>query len=225
MGGEGAVIVVLVSLAALLFCPAQSQEEATDFGPGPDPGPYPGPHLASPGPPHPGGPHGGQPPPPPNLAGPGPYPGPTFICPGSGMPIPLERECNGVPDCPGGEDEALCGGGGAGGARGNLEPGGGDSGAAAPMVPDYPDYPDYPEYPEYPDAAASAVQGVGAAPARPGANGVPAGFVKLPDNLQQRRYAPGFADYNGGECCIKIPRGITWNAVTWTWTWKAASAT
>ncbi len=60
------------------------------------------------------------PPPQPGFAPPPPvYPGflrgPTFICPGSGMRIPLRLECNGVADCPGGEDEAVCGGGGANG--------------------------------------------------------------------------------------------------------------
>ncbi len=74
-----------------------------------------------PPPPPPPPPQPGFAPPPPPPVYPGFLRGPTFICPGSGTRIPLRLECNGVADCPGGEDEAVCGGAnGNGGANGQV---------------------------------------------------------------------------------------------------------
>jgi len=127
------------------------------------------------------------------FGGPPPgYYGPTFTCPSANVILPPEAVCNGVPDCPGGEDESACGYG----------------------YPDYGNaYPDYgappfaapqPAAPSAPTAAAEASSA--SAPAT-----APPGFVKLPDELQQRRYgsAPNGGDgtsafYNSGKKLVII---------------------
>ncbi len=76
--------------------------------------------------------------------------------------VPPESLCNGVHDCPNGEDETICAG---------DEDGDYYGGPAPP-----------PDYFDYPDAAAAPSDPIGA---------VPDGFVRLPDSLQQKQYYGG----------------------------------
>ncbi len=89
------------------------------------------------------------------------YPEPVFFCPASGARIPLRYQCDGLPDCTHGEDEAGC-------FDRATVPGG-----AAPSV---------------------VVPAGGSSPV---AN--KAGYVKLPDELQQKQFMSGgfLQDYPG----------------------------
>jgi hypothetical protein len=148
----------------------------------------------------------------PTILGIGPAPASEFVCYHSSsneyLVVPQEAVCNGVYDCPNGEDEANCMQAGSANVwNSNVVSGGGGVGDyvnAAMMNGDGGD-PFYYDtsYVDY--AQSSPQQTLESAPSEE----IPDGFVRLPDNLQQKEYYYG----EGGEQIGKYTESRTTNTI------------